>query len=254
MRIGMLTGGGDCPGLNAVIRAVVRKGEGVYGARDRRVPPRLARRDRGRDGRPRRRVDARAAPPRRHDPRHVAHEPVQDRRRPGARRSTRSTRERIDALDRDRRRGHARRRGASSATSGVAVVGVPKTIDNDLVGHRLHVRVPHRGADRDRRDRPPAHDGREPRPRDGRRGDGPPRRVDRDLLRDRRRRRHHPRARGAVRHRRGVRADRAPAPPRRELLDRRRGRGRVAEGGHDRRCRAARSTSSATCASAGSAT
>jgi len=31
MRIGMLTGGGDCPGLNAVIRAVVRKGEGVYG-------------------------------------------------------------------------------------------------------------------------------------------------------------------------------------------------------------------------------
>ena len=31
MRVGMLTGGGDCPGLNAVIRAVVRKGEGVYG-------------------------------------------------------------------------------------------------------------------------------------------------------------------------------------------------------------------------------
>ena len=31
MRIGMLTGGGDCPGLNAVIRAVVTKGEGIYG-------------------------------------------------------------------------------------------------------------------------------------------------------------------------------------------------------------------------------
>jgi phosphofructokinase-like protein len=31
MRIGMLTGGGDCPGLNAVIRAVVRKGDGEYG-------------------------------------------------------------------------------------------------------------------------------------------------------------------------------------------------------------------------------
>ncbi len=31
MRIGLLTGGGDCPGLNAVIRAVVRKGEGRYG-------------------------------------------------------------------------------------------------------------------------------------------------------------------------------------------------------------------------------
>ena len=26
MKVGMLTGGGDCPGLNAVIRAVVRKG------------------------------------------------------------------------------------------------------------------------------------------------------------------------------------------------------------------------------------
>jgi ATP-dependent phosphofructokinase / diphosphate-dependent phosphofructokinase len=31
MRVGVLTGGGDCPGLNAVIRAVVRKGVGVYG-------------------------------------------------------------------------------------------------------------------------------------------------------------------------------------------------------------------------------
>src|SRR5688500_3653376 len=31
MRIGVLTGGGDCPGLNAVIRGVVRKGEEVYG-------------------------------------------------------------------------------------------------------------------------------------------------------------------------------------------------------------------------------
>ncbi len=31
MRIGVLTGGGDCPGLNAVIRAIVRKGVGRYG-------------------------------------------------------------------------------------------------------------------------------------------------------------------------------------------------------------------------------
>jgi ATP-dependent phosphofructokinase / diphosphate-dependent phosphofructokinase len=31
VRIGMLTGGGDCPGLNAVIRAVVRKGIDEYG-------------------------------------------------------------------------------------------------------------------------------------------------------------------------------------------------------------------------------
>jgi 6-phosphofructokinase 1 len=29
--VGILTGGGDCPGLNAVIRAIVRKGEMIYG-------------------------------------------------------------------------------------------------------------------------------------------------------------------------------------------------------------------------------
>lgn len=31
MRVAMLTGGGDCPGLNAVMRAVVRKGERTWG-------------------------------------------------------------------------------------------------------------------------------------------------------------------------------------------------------------------------------
>src|ERR671916_3133119 len=31
MRIGILTGGGDCPGLNAVIRGVVRAGVNRYG-------------------------------------------------------------------------------------------------------------------------------------------------------------------------------------------------------------------------------
>jgi ATP-dependent phosphofructokinase / diphosphate-dependent phosphofructokinase len=31
MRVAMLTGGGDCPGLNAVMRAVVRKAENAYG-------------------------------------------------------------------------------------------------------------------------------------------------------------------------------------------------------------------------------
>ncbi|MCA0159178.1 6-phosphofructokinase, partial [Tsukamurella sp. M9C] len=32
MRIGVLTGGGDCPGLNAVIRAVVRTSDSRYGS------------------------------------------------------------------------------------------------------------------------------------------------------------------------------------------------------------------------------
>ena len=31
MRVAMLTGGGDCPGLNAVMRAIVRKGERTFG-------------------------------------------------------------------------------------------------------------------------------------------------------------------------------------------------------------------------------
>ena len=31
MRIGVLTGGGDCPGLNAAIRAIVRKGIDHHG-------------------------------------------------------------------------------------------------------------------------------------------------------------------------------------------------------------------------------
>ena len=33
MRIGVLTGGGDCPGLNAVIRAVVLTGHGSTATR-----------------------------------------------------------------------------------------------------------------------------------------------------------------------------------------------------------------------------
>jgi ATP-dependent phosphofructokinase / diphosphate-dependent phosphofructokinase len=33
MKIGLLTGGGDCPGLNAVIRAIVRKGIDAYDAK-----------------------------------------------------------------------------------------------------------------------------------------------------------------------------------------------------------------------------
>src|SRR2546429_7956325 len=31
MRVGVLTGGGDCPGLSAVIRGIVRKGVQEYG-------------------------------------------------------------------------------------------------------------------------------------------------------------------------------------------------------------------------------
>ena len=72
------------------------------------------------------------------------------------------------------------------------------------VGHRGHLRLPHRRADRHRGHRPAPHDGRVPRPGDRVRGHGPPRRLDRHLRRDRRRRGRGARARGAVRHRRDL--------------------------------------------------
>ena len=83
MRIGMLTGGGDCPGLNAVIRAVVRKGIDAYG--DQLV----GFRDGWRGVLEGSFIDLTIEstrgilPARRHDPRQLAHEPLQARRRCG---------------------------------------------------------------------------------------------------------------------------------------------------------------------------
>ena len=86
MRIGVLTGGGDCPGLNAVIRGVVRAGVnrhgheivgfryGWAGVLERNVVDLTLEEHVGHPA------------PRRHDPRHLPHEPVQGRRgRHGAR-------------------------------------------------------------------------------------------------------------------------------------------------------------------------
>ena len=100
------------------------------------------------------------------------------------------------------------------------VVGVPKTIDNDLSATDFTFGFHTGRADRDRCDRPSAHHGRESRPRDGRRGDGPPRGMDRDVLGARGRRRRDPRSRDAVRHPGDLRPADAPPRARRELLDR----------------------------------
>ena len=109
--VGILTGGGDCPGLNAVIRAVVA-------ARRRRG---LGRASRVREGwrglvepifersRPAAGLGDPAA--RRHDHRHDPHEPVQGRRRRRAG-AAELPRPRARRARRDRRRGHARRRVA----------------------------------------------------------------------------------------------------------------------------------------------
>ena len=92
---------------------------------------------------------------------------------------------------------------------GVNVVGVPKTIDNDLNAHRLHLRLRHRGQHRDGGDRPAAHHRRVAPPRARRRGDGPARRLDRAARRARRRRQRRPDPGAAVRHRPGLRPGRA---------------------------------------------
>ncbi len=84
MRIGMLTGGGDCPGLNAVIRAVVRKGVGEYGHSIIGYRHGWRGLIAGRVDRPLAPVRAGAPPAWRHDPRNLAHEPVQVGRRADA--------------------------------------------------------------------------------------------------------------------------------------------------------------------------
>ena len=131
MRIGMLTGGGDCPGLNAVIRAVVRKGVGRLRPHDRRLPPRLARRDRGRVG---------AAHARRR-PAGCSRAAARSSARRARIRTSPTTaparvlatlaRDGVDALiaiGGEDTLGVAHKLGGD----GVQVVGVPKTIDNDL--------------------------------------------------------------------------------------------------------------------------
>ena len=159
MRIGMLTGGGDCPGLNAVIRAIVRKGEGVYGHNivgfrhgwRGVIEGEIVELD----------TATHPGPPAagRHDPRSSRTNPFKTD--DGVAQVLETLRdERVDALiaiggedtlgvarEARRRRRPGRRRAEDDRQR--------------PVGDRLHVRLRHRGADRDRRDRPAAHDGRE---------------------------------------------------------------------------------------------
>ena len=136
MRVAMLTGGGDCPGLNAVMRAVARKGERTYG--DELVgfldgwkgvlegDARAARR-RGSSGarcRGAARSSARRAPT-----------PTRSMAAPSGCRprwpSTASTPSSPSAARTPSGVAHR------LAGEGVAVVGVPKTIDNDLSATEL---------------------------------------------------------------------------------------------------------------------
>ena len=200
MRVGLLTGGGDCPGLNAVIRAVVRRGlaepgHSFVGFRygwagvldDDAVELTLASTagilPRGGTilGTSRTNPYADGATARR------------------AIRETLRARE-IDALipiGGEDTLGVALR----LHEAGIAVVGVPKTIDNDLggtdvtFGFQTAVQIVTDAIDR-------LHTTAESHNRVMvRRGDGPARGLDRHACGDRRRRRRDPRARAPVRHR-----------------------------------------------------
>ena len=149
MRIGMLTGGGDCPGLNPVIRAVCRRlwedGHETFGVLNGWRGMIDGEPEAARLGR-----DVGDPAHRRHDHRHLADEPLQERgRRRGRQEDVRADRR----ADRDRRRGHARRRLAPLRRGWPAGRRRPEDDRQRPERHRLHLRLRHGGRDRDRRDR-----------------------------------------------------------------------------------------------------
>ena len=202
MRVGVLTGGGDCPGLNAVLRAIVRKAERVHGDEVLRLPRRLARRDRERLRDPRRSNGSGARC-------HAAARSSAPRGSP--RTWSRTVLERVRATveangarraDRHRWRGHA-----VVWSAGLERRPRPggRGPQDDRQRHRRHrddLRVRHRRRDRHRRHRPPAHHRRVPRPGHGGRGHGSPRRPHRPVGRHRRWGDDDAHPRGALRHRR----------------------------------------------------
>jgi 6-phosphofructokinase 1 len=130
-RIGIMTGGGDCPGLNAAIRAVVRKADGMLGIEV------LGFRDGWRGV-----VEADVEPLTVESVRGILHRggtilgssPVNPFHEGGVERVRAVLRdlgaEALIAIGGEGTLGAA----AQLATEGVPVIGIPKTIDNDLSG------------------------------------------------------------------------------------------------------------------------
>ena len=149
-RFGILTGGGDCPGLNAAIRAVTRRsldlGSEVVGIENGwkglvEGTTRELSRQRISGILPRGGTIIGTA---RTNPYKL--EGGVDKV------TAQHDRARAGWAGGDRRRGHARgRNAAGDQEHGLPVVGVPKTIDNDLLGDRLHHRLRHGGRDLPRR-------------------------------------------------------------------------------------------------------
>ena len=250
MRIGVLTGGGDCPGLNAVIRAIVRKGINTHGHEffGFRYGWAGVLNNEGME------LNLEST-------RGILHRggtilgssrtnvyKVED----GLNKVKAAMEEQgLDALIPI---GGEDTLGVAGKLheDGVPVVGVPKTIDNDLAatdytfGFQTAVQIATDAIDR-------LHTTAESHNRVlVCRGHGPPRRLARRVLRHRRRRGRDPDPRAAVRHRRGVRAPQAPPRARHDVLDRGRRRGRDARRTAACSPSTRRRTRSATCASAAS--
>ena len=178
MKIGILTSGGDCPGLNAVIRGIVLKGTTTYdlefvGIRDgwRGV------------------VDGDFFPLTRHEVKGLSKVggTILGTSRTNPYEGPRGGAENIAKTlyghqhrrhHRDRRRGHARR-GRSPVEGRHQRHRRPEDDRQRPPRDRLLVRLRHRREHRHRRDGPPAHHRRLAPALHGRRGHGPPRRLDR---------------------------------------------------------------------------
>ena len=223
-RVGILTGGGDCPGLNAAIRGVVGRLHACHGLEtvgirngwqglltDDVVP---LDRDavRGIVSRGGTILGTSRFDPYVHGDGLASIAPVVDRHGIDA----------VVVIGGDGTLSSALRLWQE----GLPVVGVPKTIDNDIARDRRHVRLRHRRAHRDRRDRPADHHRRGAPPRDAGRGDGSHEGLDRPARRDRLRRRRDPGPGGAVRPERGGRQDPLATRAGSQLLRRRRRGGR----------------------------
>ena len=212
LRLAINTGGGDAPGLNAVLRAVtltaLNKGFEVIGHPEglSRPPghevPRASHRG----------VRSRHHPSRRIHPRHQQSRQSAGHPRGGGRTRSGTSTSPIKRCQNFRRLGldgliavggdGSLKIAAGLGKKGIPIIGVPKTIDNDLAATYDDLRLRHRGGHGHRRHRQAALHGREPRARHGGGGDGPLLRLDRALRRHRRLRRRDPDPGDPLRHRR----------------------------------------------------
>ena len=133
MRIGILTGGGDCPGLNAAIRAVVKRGTSEHGCS-------IVGFRNGWQGV----IDGDARPLTRDDVSGIlvvggtmlGTSRCHPHQVEGGMDAVRDTvvNEKLDGLICIGGDGTLKAAGKVSAATGIPVIGIPKTIDNDVVG------------------------------------------------------------------------------------------------------------------------